>query len=133
VNFLDSEDENDSVRRDNEQARDEETQEYRNPSRHVAISASIIVASRSSHSTHDDRGDDPRGDVVDELEALSVPVPAHDHLVEVERDAEGPDEVGEEEVVEDHRGGDAHDGVFEVEGEEEEKLREEDAHAQINH
>jgi len=58
--------------------------------------------------------------VVDFLKRFCIPVSSHNHLVEVEGDAESPNEVRKEEVVEHHGGVDTHNRIVEVEGKEEE-------------
>jgi len=115
VDFTTNEEEEDTVRRDDDETGDEEAQE----SEQIAGDPALGVARASSNSTirfgrssddDEDRRKAPRKDVIPLFEELGLAISAHDHLVEVEGNTEGPAEVCEQEIV--HHDGDEYATAF---------------------
>jgi len=103
VDLTSDEEEQDSIGADDEEARNEERQEasqvVSDPAlRCICRNNRAIFLSRS-HTNNEACGQSPAKDVIVLLEELRFAVAAHDHLVEVEGDAEGPAKVGYKEKV----------------------------------
>jgi hypothetical protein len=107
VNLATNEEEEDSVRRDNEQTRDKESQESSQVVSDPALSTitvcdGTILNSRSDTNAKSQRKS-PAENVIPFLKELRLSVSSHDHLIEVECNAESPAEIGNEEEV--HKNG----------------------------
>jgi len=112
VNFSTDEEEKDTVRGDDDETGDEEAEEspqIRNDPALGIIGTSTDSAIREGQSSDEteNRGEAPAEQMVPFFEQLRLAIPAHNHLVEVERNAERPAEVGNEEEVHHNRHKDA--------------------------
>lgn len=97
MNFLSDEEEEDGIGGDDDQTRGEEEQEDEEGVGDVANSASVAIALEAGHEEQAEDGNTPGAQVVPFFEGLGFPVSAHDHLIEIECNAECPTEIGKEE------------------------------------
>lgn len=70
--------------------------------------------------------------MVNLFQRFSITVSPHNHLVEIKGNAEGPNEIGNEEKVEDHGAWDTERGIIHIEGEVEEDLGKENACTEVD-
>jgi len=103
VDFSSDEEEKDSVGGDNEEPGNEESQETGQVVSDPALSTitvgnGSILDSRSDTNAESQRKS-PAEEMVPLFEELRLSVSSHDHLIEVEGDAERPAKVGNEEEV----------------------------------
>jgi len=122
MDLLDSEEEDNCVRGHDHHPREEEGEEDGDPWGHVAVSTLVIVIISSSHNNHHYHRKPPPSTMIKLFQIFWISISPYYHLIKIESHTKCPDEVGEEEVVEDHGWGYAHHGVIDVEGEEEEEL-----------
>jgi len=103
VDLSSDEEEEDSIGGDDEESRDEESQETGQVVSDPALSTITVCDGSVLHSRADTNAESQRKSPTEEmvplLEELRLSVSSHDHLVEVEGDAERPAEVSNEEEV----------------------------------
>jgi len=105
VNFTTNEEEKNSVGGNDDKSRDEESEETKQVVVNVAYTALLVVgieitvAVCTSNDDTKSSGNTPAAKMVPLLKELRFSVSSHDHLVEVEGNAEGPAEVGNEHKV----------------------------------
>jgi len=109
VDLSTDEEEEDTVGGDDDETGDEEAEEAEEVAGDptlgiVGTGADRAVGLGGSRDDDEDGGEAPGEKVVPLLEKLGLAISSHDHLVEVERDTEGPTKVGYEEKV--HHDGD---------------------------
>lgn len=104
MNLSSNEKEQDGVRRDDNQSWDEETQEPYKRALDVAGASSVSVFIETSSKCAEYHWDSPTCDMVILFKTLMLSVSSHNHLVEVESNAEGPQEICQKIVM--HEDGD---------------------------
>jgi hypothetical protein len=132
VDFARDEEEDDRIGTHDDKSWEEEAEENGEPGVHVTISSAIPIIFGSSNSKHNKQWNEPSNQMVNLFQRFSITVSPHNHLVEIKCDAEGPNEIGNEEVVENHGTWYAEDTIVHVEGEVEEDLCKENTCTQVD-
>jgi len=99
VNLSTNKEEENGVGRNDDKSRNKEAQEADQGAVNIASSSKISIAAKTSSKSAEDYGNTPAGNVIKLLQSLSLTITTHNHLVKVEGNAESPQEVGQEIIV----------------------------------
>jgi len=108
MNFAADEDKENCVAGDDDQSWDEEADEADNGILDVAKAPVVAVLPEAKCKSTRDDWQAPAGNMVEFLQLACLTVTTHNHLIKVERDAESPEEVRQEKVVDENGNDDAH-------------------------
>lgn len=132
MNFTSNKEEDNCIRWDNDETRQEESKEDGKSFIHVAISTTVKVSLCSSNNRNNNNGDQPGSSMVKLFHRFSISVSSYNHLIEIKSNTESPNEISNEEIVENHGTRDAEDSIIYIEGKIEEDLGKEDAETKID-
>lgn len=108
MNFSSDEEEQNGVTRDNHETRNKEANKSNDSALDVACSSKISVLVKTTSKNNENSRNGPASNMVVFFQRTSLSVTSDNHLVEVERDTEGPQKVGQEVIVDKDRYYNAH-------------------------
>lgn len=135
MNLTADEEEKNSIARDDNQTGKEEAEEASESRGNIARATEVTILVKGTSKDAEDSGDTPTNNMKVLLQILGLSVASHNHLVEVEGNAEGPQEVGNEVVVDKDRDCDTQAFIVvyvRLEGNEEGRETNHNAHAEVH-